>query len=204
MLVDSSTNGMFVNDERVQGQRLLARADVIRIGEESFRFYSEQAAPQAAPAASAPAAPPPAAAARLQNTSFGMPATPRPTAPVPSPAAAAAATGPLANFLVRSGLLKGQRFSHQDAGGQYRARRVQRPRGAGRVGIHLAREAAASRRRLGAGRSRIDQRHVRGRGADHGATRRSPPAAWSASATSSWCSSRPTTRWASRRVAGPR
>lgn len=110
LLVDSSTNGVFVNDERIQGQHLLARGDVIRIGEESFRFYSEQATPQAAPAASAPAAPPAAAAARLQNTSFGMPATPRPTAPVPSPAAAAAATGPLANFLVRSGLLKGQRL----------------------------------------------------------------------------------------------
>jgi len=110
LLVDSSTNGVFVNDERIQGQRLLARADVIRIGEESFRFYSDQAAPQAGPAASAPAAVPPAAAARLQNTSFGMPAAPRPTTPTPSPAAAAAATGPLANFLVRSGLLKGQRL----------------------------------------------------------------------------------------------
>ncbi len=115
LLVDSSTNGVFVNDERIQGQRLLARADVIRIGEESFRFYSDQAAPPAGLAASAPAAAPPAAAARLQNTSFGMPATPRPTTPTPSPAAAAAAaaaavTGPLANFLVRSGHLKGQRL----------------------------------------------------------------------------------------------
>ena len=118
LLVDSSTNGVFINDERVQGQRLLARGDVIRIGEENFRFYSDQAAPAPAPApaASAPAAPqappapPPAAAARLQNTSFGMPATPRPTAPAPSPAAAGAGGGPLANFLVRSGLLKGQRL----------------------------------------------------------------------------------------------
>ncbi len=109
LLVDSSTNGVFVNDERIQGQRLLARADVIRIGEESFRFYSDQAAPQAGPAASAPAAAPPAAAARLQNTSFGMPATPRPTTPTPSPAAATV-TGPMANFLVRSGVLKGQRL----------------------------------------------------------------------------------------------
>jgi pSer/pThr/pTyr-binding forkhead associated (FHA) protein len=115
LLVDSSTNGVFVNDERIQGQHLLARSDVIRIGEESFRFYSEQAAPAPAPSApaAAPAAPspPPAAAARLQNTSFGMPATPRPTAPVPNPAAAAATAGaPLANFLVRSGLSKGQRL----------------------------------------------------------------------------------------------
>ena len=115
LLVDSSTNGVFVNDEKIQGQHLLARGDVIRIGEESFRFYSEQAAPAPAPSApaAAPAAPspPPAAAARLQNTSFGMPATPRPTSPVPNPAAAAATSGaPLANFLVRSGLSKGQRL----------------------------------------------------------------------------------------------
>ena len=110
LLVDSSTNGVFINEERVQGQHVLARGDVIRIGEESFRFHSEQAAPVGGPAASAPVAVPPAAAARLQNTSFGMPATPRPTTPTPSPAAAAAVAGPLANFIVRSGALKGQRL----------------------------------------------------------------------------------------------
>ena len=108
LLVDSSTNGVFVNDERVQGQRLLARGDVIRIGEESFRFYADVAAAAATPAAATatPTPPPPGAGARLQNTSFGMPATPRPTA---APAAGAAA-GPLASFLVRSGGLKGQRL----------------------------------------------------------------------------------------------
>src|SRR6266567_9060273 len=41
VLVDSSTNGTFVNEERVQGQRVLQRADVIRMGEESFRFYAD-------------------------------------------------------------------------------------------------------------------------------------------------------------------
>jgi pSer/pThr/pTyr-binding forkhead associated (FHA) protein len=113
LLVDSSTNGVYVNEERVQSQRLLARADVIRIGEESFRFYADSAAaaagPPAGPAPGAPAAapavaaaPPPAGAeARLQNTSFGMPATPRPTTPT---------AAPLANFLVRSGALKGTRL----------------------------------------------------------------------------------------------
>jgi pSer/pThr/pTyr-binding forkhead associated (FHA) protein len=108
LLVDLSTNGVFVNEELVQGQRLLARADVIRIGEESFRFYAD-AAPAGAPSASAtpPApAPAPGAGARLQNTSFGMPATPRPG----STPAAAPSTAPLANFLVRSGGLKGSRL----------------------------------------------------------------------------------------------
>ena len=109
LLVDSSTNGVFVNEERVEGQRLLARADVIRIGDESFRFYSDASAAATPAAAAAPAASPPhpAAGARLQNTSFGMPATPRPTA---APAGAAASAGPLANFLVRSGGLKGTRL----------------------------------------------------------------------------------------------
>lgn len=114
LLVDSSTNGVFVNDVRVPGQRVLTRGDVIRVGEESFRFYADQAAAAAAaaaaPATPLPSAPPPAGAeSRLQNTSFGMPVTPRPAA------AAAANPGgggaaPLANFLVRSGALKGTRL----------------------------------------------------------------------------------------------
>jgi len=111
LVVDSSTNGTFVNEVRVEGQRLLARADVIRIGDENFRFYAD-AAPQAAPnpkpgpAASAapavpqapsspppsPPAPPVGAGERLKQTQHGTPA------PV------------LANFLVRSGSLKGQRL----------------------------------------------------------------------------------------------
>ncbi|HEY6207574.1 MAG TPA: FHA domain-containing protein, partial [Gemmatimonadales bacterium] len=41
LLVDSSTNGTFVNEERVRGQRMLRRADVIRIGGQGFRFYAD-------------------------------------------------------------------------------------------------------------------------------------------------------------------
>ena len=113
LLIDSSTNGVFVNDARIQGQRVLTRGDVIRIGEESFRFYADAAAPAPTPPRPSPAPtppppppppPPPAGAeSRLQNTSFGMPATPRPGTVPASPA-------PLANFLVRSGSLKGQRL----------------------------------------------------------------------------------------------
>src|SRR5436190_16378281 len=64
LLVDSSTNGTSVNDVRIEGQRLLARADVITIGEEKFRFYADTAAapppsppqnPQPGPAANIPA-----------------------------------------------------------------------------------------------------------------------------------------------------
>lgn len=111
LVVDSSTNGTFVNEARVEGQRLLARADVIRIGDENFRFYAD-AAPQAAanpnpgPTASKPPAvpqapsPPPAppvgAGERLKQTMHGPPV--------------GGGASVLANLLVRSGGLKGQRL----------------------------------------------------------------------------------------------
>ena len=109
MLVDSSTNGTMVNNERVQGQRLLARSDVIAIGDETFRFYADVAA----------AAPPPPATPQLQNTVMGAPTAP-PPAPAPppppppppsAPAPRASAGGSLATLLVRTGALKGQRFT---------------------------------------------------------------------------------------------
>ena len=46
--VDTSTNGTFVNGHRVEGSRVLHRADVIRVGADEFRFYS--ASPRPAPA----------------------------------------------------------------------------------------------------------------------------------------------------------
>src|SRR5881296_2210358 len=92
LLVDSSTNGSFVNEERVEGQRILARADVIRIGEEQFRFYAD-----AAPAAGPPPPPPP-------------PPGPAASAPQAAPPASPTAPAPLASFLVRSGALIGQRL----------------------------------------------------------------------------------------------
>jgi pSer/pThr/pTyr-binding forkhead associated (FHA) protein len=106
VLVDSSTNGTFVNDERVQGQRVLQRVDVIRIGEESFRFYADVVAarasaqpevgmsgatgpPAGAPRVASPPKPqppppppplPPAGAAeRLKHTVHGVQAVPRPS-----------------------------------------------------------------------------------------------------------------------------
>src|SRR3989441_4714932 len=111
LLVDSSTNGTSVNDVRVEGQRLLARADVITIGEEKFRFYADTAPPPAdpslGPAASAPSAASPlpstkgstpAGRDKLRETVHGVPAAPRPSGSV------------LANFLLRAGALMGQRL----------------------------------------------------------------------------------------------
>ncbi len=121
VIVDASTNGTFVNEERVQEQRLLMRADVLRLGDETFRFYADPA-PIAAPAApTVPAPPPPpvppappppgpgaevgagaaGAQAKLQNTAFGLPSVKRGEPSEP----------PLASFLVREGALKGQRLA---------------------------------------------------------------------------------------------
>lgn len=121
LLIDHSTNGITVNGEKVQGQRLLARADVIRIGEDDFRFYADQPpgggkpvpappppaasapppAPAAAPDPQQPSAPPPGARQRLNDTMHGA----------PSGAATAPAPGPLASLLIRSGARKGERVA---------------------------------------------------------------------------------------------
>lgn len=124
VLIDTSTNGTFVNGERIENQRILARADVIKIADEEFRFYADAAAPAAA--APQPAEPPPpAAAAHLQSTGYfespPRPGAAAPTPPAAAPPAAAApapsagatgaeGAGPLAKFVVRSGDLKGQRL----------------------------------------------------------------------------------------------
>jgi pSer/pThr/pTyr-binding forkhead associated (FHA) protein len=113
VLVDTSTNGTMVNGDRIQGKRLLARADVITIGEEQFRFYADAPpAPPPQPAAAPPPPPPPPPVAtlpetpapgfaQLQNTSLGMPTAKR----------EGSGASALASLLVRSGSLKGQRLA---------------------------------------------------------------------------------------------
>ena len=126
VLVDSSTNGTFVNDERIEGQRILARADVIRIGEEQFRFYADVSAvtagppPQAGPAASPPPAAPPSPPVSTTPRPAGAPTQPSAAPPgaaerlkhtvhdVGTPGASP--RGAFASFLVRTGELKGQRL----------------------------------------------------------------------------------------------
>lgn len=87
LVVDSSTNGTFVNGERVERQRVLARADVIRVGDHEFRFYADLA-PAAAPppAAPPPAAPPPAPPAPpIAKHSVPTPPPPPPPRPLAGP-----------------------------------------------------------------------------------------------------------------------
>jgi pSer/pThr/pTyr-binding forkhead associated (FHA) protein len=120
LLVDLSVNGTYVNGERIGKTHRLARADVIRIGNDEFRFYADASAAQpAAPSAPEPRATPPGPGAthRLSDTMFEMPVTP---APGPAPAVAtepersdtppSPVAAPLASLLLRSGELKGRRL----------------------------------------------------------------------------------------------
>ncbi|HYF40484.1 MAG TPA: FHA domain-containing protein [Gemmatimonadales bacterium] len=112
VLLDMSVNGTYVNGERIGKRHVLARADVIRIGNDEFRFYADAgSAPASAPPDQAQdeAAPAPGASQRLSDTMLGIPIPggselERRDTP-PSPAAA-----PLASFLFRSGELKGRRL----------------------------------------------------------------------------------------------
>jgi pSer/pThr/pTyr-binding forkhead associated (FHA) protein len=112
-LVDTSTNGTFVNGTRIEGSRVLQRADVIRIGADEFRFYADVPTP-AIPAAPPPgppdlSKPPPGAEHRLHNTMMGAPKVPGP--PPPGPVTPVSLTqAPIASLLVRSGTLKGKRL----------------------------------------------------------------------------------------------
>jgi len=113
ILVDISVNGTYINGERIGKTHLLARADVIRIGNDEFRFYADAASPASPkPAPESPAPPdnppppPEGAARRLSDTMHGVPEdepTRRDTPPSPEAA-------PLASLLFRSGDFKGRRL----------------------------------------------------------------------------------------------
>jgi pSer/pThr/pTyr-binding forkhead associated (FHA) protein len=112
ILVDMSVNGTYVNGERTGKTRRLSRADVIRIGNDEFRFYADAppATPKSAPKMAAvnvsPGDAPSGASARLSDTMHGLPAGEvrgGNTPPAPSPAL-------LASLLFRSGEMKGSRL----------------------------------------------------------------------------------------------
>ncbi len=113
VLVDTSTNGTFVNGTRIEGSRVLRRADVIRVGADEFRFYAD-AAPPVVPAAPPPgppdlSKPPPGAEHRLHHTMMGAPKVGTP--PLPGPVTPISLTqAPIASLLVRGGTLKGKRL----------------------------------------------------------------------------------------------
>ena len=107
---DTSSNGVFVNGERVKGSQRLARSDVIRVGGEEFRFYADvlAAVPAApVPVASVPHAPDDPAVEGLQPTlAF------RPGAVVPPLAADPEVRPALATLeVLNEGLSKGNRYT---------------------------------------------------------------------------------------------
>ena len=87
VLTDLSTNGTFVNGQRIQGPRTLARADMIRVGDSEFRFYANPA-PQAPPP---PVPPPPVESAVAEKPPLppGLPplSTPMSSGPIIPPIA---------------------------------------------------------------------------------------------------------------------
>jgi len=109
ILLDTSVNGTYVNGQRIGKTHRLARADVIRIGYDEFRFYAD-AAPSSSPSLGASPSeenanlPPTGASQRLSDTMHGVPASEL------QPSTPSAAASPLASFLFRSGELKGQRL----------------------------------------------------------------------------------------------
>ena len=113
VLVDFSVNGTFVNGKRVGRSHVLARADVLRIGTDEFRFYAD-AAPPAPPLAprpipsEGPLHTPTGATARLSDTMHGVPLS-VPRDPIPTPPSGPALP-PIASLLVRSGEMRGRRL----------------------------------------------------------------------------------------------
>ena len=105
-VTDLSTNGVFVNGERVARVRTLARGDVLRLGTEEFRFYADVLpTPAAMPAAvPAPAATAPPVAASVAPAAVAEPATP--AAQPRADARPVMATVEIMN----EGALKGKRF----------------------------------------------------------------------------------------------
>ncbi len=110
-LMDVSVNGTYVNGERVGRRHLLARADVIRIGHDEFRFYADAAPlpgprpPRSVPVET-PVRPPTGAGARLSDTLHGLPLSDLKSAVTPT----APTVAPLASLLIRNGALKGKRL----------------------------------------------------------------------------------------------
>jgi pSer/pThr/pTyr-binding forkhead associated (FHA) protein len=105
VVTDTSANGTIVNGQKLTAPRVLARADVLRIGSDEYRFYADFKPVESAPPPlhGIPTAPPPAMATpQLNDTLHGFPATPAPGS-VP-------ALQPLASLLIRSGTLKGRRM----------------------------------------------------------------------------------------------
>lgn len=96
---DMSTNGVFVNGERVAQSHTLGRGDIVRIGNEEFRFYADLIVDATPPDVTPTPADPTAAAQAARAAAGSRPApasdqavTP-PSVPVSAPAASPSGAG---------------------------------------------------------------------------------------------------------------
>src|SRR5688572_17716435 len=130
VLKDTSTNGVFVNGERVSVTQTLGRGDIVRVGNEDFRFYADLVVdatpPDVTPTPAEPAVAAAAARAAAEVRSVAREAAAAPSAGPPASGAGAptpiiaprsittppASGRPLLATLevLSTGVLKGQRF----------------------------------------------------------------------------------------------
>jgi pSer/pThr/pTyr-binding forkhead associated (FHA) protein len=135
VLKDTSTNGVFVNGERVSVTQTLGRGDIVRVGNEDFRFYADLVVDATPPDVTPTPAEPAAAAEAARAAAAIRSAFPaEQAAPPPVPAASGAGsptpiiaprivTTPPASGrpvlatleVVSTGVLKGQRFEIRTA-----------------------------------------------------------------------------------------
>lgn len=87
-VIDTSTNGVWVSGRRVEGTQTLGRSDVLKMGNEEFRFYADKAAAVASAGAGA---------ATVPGTAVPSPSPAAPSpAPAPAPPPSARAPQPVA------------------------------------------------------------------------------------------------------------
>lgn len=96
-LIDHSSNGVWVNGERVGGKTMLKGGDVIRVATQELRYYPPESR-----------TPPAGANFRLGDTIVGLQAIRR--APMVQSAMLPPDQPPLGSLLIRSGLRKGERI----------------------------------------------------------------------------------------------
>lgn len=135
VLKDTSTNGVFVNGERVSVTQTLGRGDIVRVGNEDFRFYADLVVDATPPDVTPTPAEPAAAAEAARAAAAIRSAFPAEQGAPPPPPAVSGAGSPtpiiaprsvttpppsgrpvLATMeVVSTGVLKGQRFEIRTA-----------------------------------------------------------------------------------------